>query len=110
MGYSERLKKWSCENCKNLKRKTVTKKDLEGISKRDLLKAKSMLAYGSLGLKFLITYGLYVKINRITKDKGCVIYYCKKDLFKRRAYELKDNFVDNSVINRKRKCRKYNSE
>jgi hypothetical protein len=107
MGYNEKLGKWSCENCRNLKRKKVVIKDLKGITKRALLKAKSKHAYEGLGLKFPITYGLYVKINRITKGKGCVIYYCRKGLFKRRAYELKDNFADNSIINRKRRCPGY---
>ncbi|MFA5115723.1 MAG: hypothetical protein WC486_00375 [Candidatus Omnitrophota bacterium] len=107
MGYSERLKKWSCENCKNLKRKTVTKKDLEGISKRVFLKAKDMHDYERLGLKFLLTYGLYIKVNRKAKNDGCAIFYCKNDLFKRRAYEVKENMKDSSVINKEDKCPRY---
>lgn len=107
MSYNEKLKKWSCDNCKNLKTREVMKEDLEDVSKRALLKAKKMCDYEKLALRFPITYGLYVKVKRKVGNKGCMIFYCKKNLFKRRAYEVKGNLKDNSIINKEKQCPEY---
>ena len=104
MGYNERLKKWSCENCKELKQKTVTKKDLKDINKNILREAIKGHNYERLKLEFPFTDELYRKVRR---EGECTIFYCTKGLFRRRVYQVKENFKDNSIINKENRCPRY---
>jgi hypothetical protein len=104
MKVDNKPKKWSCINCRNFREKVVSRKDIEGISKRVFQRAIKEHDYNRLNLKFPLTNGIFRKIRKFGKIK---ILFCLHGKFKRSAYEYKGKPELSSVTSRKGKCPNY---
>lgn len=102
----EKQKVWSCQNCLNFRKRTIGPEHLKLVSKRKLQELVRTEQTEKMGLRFPINYGIWKKVL----SRGTItIAWCSEYLWKRRVYELKDGFLEGSVMVRGCRCPKYAS-
>lgn len=96
------MKKYSCQNCINLKTRTVTKADITDINRRTLQRAIKQYDLEALGLSFPINFTIFKRINKLGE---CDILYCSENLHRRTVYINRNNFE--TIAPEIKPCPKY---
>jgi hypothetical protein len=93
-----------CPNCRNLKIRTLKRRDLKGLSKYKIMKAIKESDTDSLGLPFPISIAVYKRLSRIGH---CEIIYCDKNMLSRVLYIYRDGLEGSLTPNKHEPCPKY---
>ena len=96
------MPRYYCKNCSSFKTRTITGKQLPGISKYKMLKAIKEGKVLSFGLAFPFNLTVYKRVNKYGE---CKIVYCKENRLSRELYIDRSNAAEISCG--KAPCPKY---
>jgi len=93
-----------CPNCHNLKIRTITQKELGGLSRYKIKTALQKGDSDSLGFSFPLNLAAY---KRLSRQNSCTIIYCGARMLPRSLYIYREGLEGSLTPNKNEPCPKY---